>query len=237
MARGNSCKQDRTGHHSLRARPLINKARSVSNVSIRSASPVSTVRGAKSGILKRHHSGSSTKGSHKHGKIDRQKCSDLLSEVQTEMEREADEQLARATARFQAEKALDAERLQQMITEKDCLLAKNLQAEGEVSRLKQELEAQAQATQDQVSWSEIQSALYQAHSQLVSAATGLWSSIEAIQNRQLATFLPGSGTMDFNWPSLSGTSNLTGFDNLPSSYNSQFSQQDQQAINQAVPPN
>ncbi|KAJ5267846.1 hypothetical protein N7478_010654 [Penicillium angulare] len=237
MARGNSHKRDQNGHHSQRVRPVMTKARSVSNVSIRSASPVSTVRGAKSGILKRHHSGSSAKDSRKHGKIDRQKCSDLLSEVQTEMEREADEQLARATSRFQEEKAQNVKMMEQIIAEKDSLSAKNFQAEGEVSRLKQELEAQALATQGQVSWNEIQSALYQAHSQLVSAATGLWSSIEAIQNRQLATFLPGSGTMDFNWPSLSGTSNLTGFDHLPSSYNSQYSQQDQQAINQAVPPN
>ncbi|KAJ5101044.1 hypothetical protein N7456_007096 [Penicillium angulare] len=236
MARGNSCKQDRASHHSLRARPLINKARSVSNVSIRSESPVSTVRGAKSSILKRHHSGSSAKGSRKNGKIDRQKCSDLLSEAQTEMEREADEQLARAMAHFQAEKAQDAERLQQMIAEKDCLLAKNSQAECEVSRLKQELKTQAQATKDQVSWSEIQPTLYQAHSQLVSAATELWSSIETIQNRHLATFLPGSGTMDFNWPILSGASNLTEFDHLSSLYNSQFNQEDQQAINHAGSP-
>ncbi|KAJ5288130.1 hypothetical protein N7478_003816 [Penicillium angulare] len=219
MARGNSCKQDRNGHHSQRVKPVITKARSVSDVSIRSASPVSTVRGAKSGILKRHHSGSSAKDPRKHGKIDRQKCSDLLSEVQTEMEKEADEQLARATSRFQAEKAKDVKIMEQIIVEKDSLSAKNLQAEGEISRLKQELEAQAQATQK------------------LTATTALWNSIEAIQNRQLPTFLPGSGTMDLNWPSLSGASNLTGFDNLPSFYNSQFSQQDQQAINQAGPPN
>ncbi|KAJ5100835.1 hypothetical protein N7456_006887 [Penicillium angulare] len=237
MARGNSYKRDQIGHQSQRARPVITKARSVSNVSIRSASPVSTVRGAKSGILKRHHSGSSAKDSRKHGKIDRQKCFDLLSEVQIEMEREADEQLARATSRFQEEKAQNVKMMEQIIAEKDSLSATNFRAEGEVARLKQELEAQALATQGQVSWSEIQSALYQAHSQLVSAATGLWSSIEAIQNRQLATFLPGSGTMDFNWPSPSGTSNFTGLDHLPSSYNTQSSQQDQQAINPALRPN
>ncbi|KAJ5267230.1 hypothetical protein N7478_010038 [Penicillium angulare] len=193
MTRGNSCKQDRNGHHSQR--------------------------------------GFSAKGSRKYGKIDRQKCSDLLSEVQTEMEREADEQLARATARFQAEKAQDVKTMEQIIAEKDSLSAKNLQAEGEVSRLKQELEAQALATQGQVSWSEIQSALYQAHSQLVSAATGLWSSIEAIQNRQLATFLPGSSAMDCNWLNPGGTSNLTGSDTFASLYNSQAAQQDEQAIN------
>ncbi|KAJ5292069.1 hypothetical protein N7478_001379 [Penicillium angulare] len=231
MTRGNSCKQDRNGHHSQRVRPAITKARSVSNVSIRSASPVSTVRGAKSRILKRHHSGSSAKDSRKHGKIDRQKCSDLLSEVQTEMEREADEQLARATSRFQAEKAQDVKTMEQIIAEKDSLSAKNIQAEGEVSRLKQELEAQALATQGQLSWSEIQSALYQAHSQLTAAATGFWNSIEAIQNRQLATFLPGSSAMDCNWLDLGGTSNLTGSDTFASLYNSQAAQQDEQAIN------
>ncbi|KAJ5267804.1 hypothetical protein N7478_010612 [Penicillium angulare] len=147
------------------------------------------------------------------------------------MEREADEQLARATSRFQAEKAQDVKIMEQIIAEKDSLSAKNLQAEGEVSHLKQELEAQALATQGQVSWSEIQSTLYQAHSQLVSTATGLWSSIEAIQNRQLATFLPGSSAMDCNWLNLGGTPNLTGSDTFASLYNSQAAQQDEQAIN------
>ncbi|KAJ5720316.1 uncharacterized protein N7483_008250 [Penicillium malachiteum] len=165
-------------------------------------------------------------GSRKDDKIDPQNCSDLLSELQTEMEKEADEHLSRTKARFQAEKAKDAKRLEQMTIEKDSLQTKNLPAESEISRLKQELEAKALATQDQVGWREIQPALYQAHRQLVSAATGLWNSIEAIQNRQLATFLPGSGAMDCNWPSLSGASNLTGFDTFPALYNSQTTQQD-----------
>ena len=171
--------------------------------------------------------------SRKDGKIDRQKCFDLLSEVQSEMEREADEHLARIKTRFQTEQAQGARRLEQLTAEKDSLLARNSQAEGEISRLKQELEAQALAAQGQVGWSEIQPALYQAHGQLVSAATGLWNFIEAIQNRQLATFLPGSGAMDYNWPSLGGTSNITGSDTFASLYSSQAAQQDQQTTSQA----
>ena len=96
--------------------------------------------------------------SRKDRKIDRQKCFDLLSKMQTEMERESDERVARIKTLFQAEQAQGAKRLDQLTAEKHSLLARNLQAEGEASRLKQELEAQALAVQDQVGWSEIQPA-------------------------------------------------------------------------------
>jgi hypothetical protein len=54
--------------------------------------------------------------------------------------------------------------------------------------------------QGQVAWNDIQPALYQAHDDLVSAATQFRRSVEAIQNRQLATYLPGSGVVHGTWP-------------------------------------
>jgi hypothetical protein len=54
--------------------------------------------------------------------------------------------------------------------------------------------------QGQVAWNDIQPALYQAHGDLVSAATQFWRSVEAIQNRELATYLPGSGVVHGMWP-------------------------------------
>jgi hypothetical protein len=50
-----------------------------------------------------------------------------------------------------------------------------------------------------VAWNDIQPALYQAHGDLVAAATQFWRNVEAIHNRQLATYLPGPGVVDAAW--------------------------------------
>lgn len=65
-------------------------------------------------------------GLRKGEKTDRQKYSDLLSERQSKMQEEADENLSKV-------KAQDAKRRDFTIAKKNSPLAKNLQAEGDIS--------------------------------------------------------------------------------------------------------
>ena len=68
----------------------------------------------------------------------------------------------------------------------------------EAGQLQQQLESFNSTMQGQVAWNDIQPALYQAHSDLVSPATQFWRSVEAFQNRELATY--GSGVVHAAWP-------------------------------------
>lgn len=92
-----------------------------------------------------------------------QRCFDLLSEVQREIKKEADDRIFRLESRLRAEKAQETESLQQILAEKETLLPDHQRAESEVSCLNQELEARNMVTQDQVAWNEIQPVFYEAH--------------------------------------------------------------------------
>ncbi|KAJ5300115.1 hypothetical protein PENANT_c107G02717 [Penicillium antarcticum] len=85
----------------------------------------------------------------------------------------------------------------------------------EICQLQQQLESTNTALQDQVPWNDIQLVLDQAHAELVSATTRFWSTIDAFQNRRLASYLPGSGMIQAEWPDQGGAGTL-GHDMLPS---------------------
>jgi hypothetical protein len=98
------------------------------------------------------------------------------------------------------EKAEEMAKLKKALAENEKLSCEAKKLHGEAGQLQQQLESFNSTMQGQVAWNDIQPALYQAHSDLVSAATQFWRSVEAIQNRQLATYLPGSGVVHGAWP-------------------------------------
>jgi hypothetical protein len=77
--------------------------------------------------------------------------------------------------------------------------SQNLQIEA--SQLQQRFRSFNSTMYSQVAWNSIQAALYQAHGDLVVAATQFWRNVEAIQNRDLAAYLLGSGVVQGAWPS------------------------------------
>ncbi|OKP14898.1 hypothetical protein PENSUB_5156 [Penicillium subrubescens] len=101
---------------------------------------------------------------------------------------------------LQMEKAEEMAKLKKVLVENEKVLGEAKELQMEISQLQQQLESFNSTMQGQVAWNDIQPALYQAHGDLVSAATQFWRSVEAIQNRELATYLPGSGVVYGAWP-------------------------------------
>jgi hypothetical protein len=101
---------------------------------------------------------------------------------------------------LQTEKAEEVAKLKKVLAENEKLSGEARKLQIEAGQLQQQLESFNSTMQGQVPWSDIQPALYQAHSDLVAAATQFWRNVEAVQNRQLATFLPGSGVIHGAWP-------------------------------------
>ncbi|KAJ5483821.1 hypothetical protein N7539_006021 [Penicillium diatomitis] len=101
---------------------------------------------------------------------------------------------------LQMEKAEEMAKLTKVLAENEKLSCEAKKLHMEAGQLQQQLESFNSTMQGQVAWNDIQPALYQAHGELVSAATQFWRSVEAIQNRELATYLPGSGVVHGMWP-------------------------------------
>jgi chromosome segregation ATPase len=101
---------------------------------------------------------------------------------------------------LQMEKAEEMAKLRKVLAENEKVSGEAKKLQMEVGQLQQQLESFNSTMQGQVAWNDIQPALYQAHGDLVSAATQFWRSVEAIQNQQLATYLPGSGVVHGAWP-------------------------------------
>lgn len=70
--------------------------------------------------------------------------------------------------------------------------------------MQQQLESTNAALQDQVPWNDIQLVLDQAHGDLVSTTTRFWNMVDALQNRRLESYLPGSGVIHADWPEQGG---------------------------------
>ncbi|KAJ5982153.1 hypothetical protein N7451_012253 [Penicillium sp. IBT 35674x] len=68
--------------------------------------------------------------------------------------------------------------------------------------------------QDSVPRNDIQLSLHQTHGELVSATTRFWNVINALQNRRLASSLPGSGVIHGNWMEQGGPLEALGYDAL-----------------------
>jgi hypothetical protein len=76
---------------------------------------------------------------------------------------------------------------------KDEAMRKCQDLEDEARRLQQEIEVKAVKSQQQITWSDIQPMLQQTHVSLLSAAHGVWSTMGDLENKRLASFLPGPG--------------------------------------------
>ena len=123
--------------------------------------------------------------------------------------------LSQLLDQLKAEKAQKSSELQIAVTARDTALAEQQKLQREICQLQQQLESTNTALQDQVPWNDIQLVLDQAHAELVSATTRFWSTIDAFQNRRLASYLPGSGMIQAEWPDQGGAVTL-GHDMLPS---------------------
>jgi hypothetical protein len=94
--------------------------------------------------------------------------------------------------------------LQLALTARDAALAESQRVVQEVSKLQQQLESINAALQDQVPWNDVQLLLNQAHGDMVSTTTQFWKTVDALQNKRLASYLPGSGVIHTDWPEQKG---------------------------------
>ena len=137
-----------------------------------------------------------------------------FQEVLEERDRENND-FTQVLDQLKAEKAQKSSELQIAVTARDTALAEHQKPQREICQLQQQLESTNTALQDQVPWNDIQLVLHQAHAELVSTTTRLWSTVDAFQNRRLASYLPGSGMIQAEWPDQGGAGPL-GHDMLPS---------------------
>ncbi|KAJ5778427.1 hypothetical protein N7520_001673 [Penicillium odoratum] len=117
--------------------------------------------------------------------------------------------------KMRAEKAEESSKLQQAFALKEAALAENQRLQNEIRQFQQQVESLTASTQDNVPWNEIQLVLHQTHGELVSATTRYWNAIESLQNRRLASYLPGSGVIHGNWTEQYSPLGSLGHDTLP----------------------
>ena len=163
-----------------------------------------------------------TKSARKKGhEATHRKCLDVMDQVQQEFELalgEIAEERAhdsQSMQRLHAEKAHEASKLQQAITAKEKALVENERLVKELSQIQQQQESANAAMEDQISWHDIQPVLHQTHGELVSATTRFWNTIDAIQNRRLVPYFPGSGVIHGSWPEQDGPLGTLGHNALP----------------------
>ncbi|OGE46839.1 hypothetical protein PENARI_c101G07936 [Penicillium arizonense] len=157
----------------------------------------------------------------KNDKATHRKCLRVMSNIEEEFQDVLEERdgenhdLSQLLDQLEADKAQKSSELQIAVTARDAALAEQQKLQRENCQLQQQLESTNTALQDQVPWNDIQLVLDQAHAELVSATTRFWSTIDAFQNRRLASYLPGSGMIQAEWPDQGGAVTL-GHDMLPS---------------------
>jgi hypothetical protein len=135
---------------------------------------------------------------------------------------------------LEAEKVEENSKLQLALTARDTALAESQQVVQEVCELQQQLESTNAALQEQVPWNDIQLVLDQAHGDLVSTTTRFWNTVDALQNKRLASYLPGSGVIRTHWPEQGGVA--TQGDDFPFNFSEStvplLDQQEPSATNQ-----
>ncbi|OGE46937.1 hypothetical protein PENARI_c086G05527 [Penicillium arizonense] len=157
----------------------------------------------------------------KNDKATHRKCLRVMSNIEEEFQEVLGERdgenhgLSQLLDQIKAEKAQKSSELQIAVTARVTALAEHQKLQRGICQLQQQLESTNTALQDQVPWNDIQLVLDQAHAELVSATTRFWSAIDALQNRRLASYLPGSGMIQEEWPDQGGAGTL-GHDMLPS---------------------
>ncbi|KAJ5117579.1 hypothetical protein N7448_011211 [Penicillium atrosanguineum] len=117
--------------------------------------------------------------------------------------------------KLRAEKARETSKLQEAITVRETAVAENERLQRELCQLQQQVETSNATMQDQVSWNDVQLVLHQTHGELVSATTQFWNTIEAFQNRRLASYLPGSGVIHGDWTEQCGPVGILSHSDLP----------------------
>ncbi|CAP99998.1 hypothetical protein PCH_Pc22g27100 [Penicillium rubens Wisconsin 54-1255] len=138
------------------------------------------------------------------------KCLQMMSIVEEEIQKAQEEReeerhkLCQLLEQLQAEKADETSKLQLAIAARDAALADGQRVRQEICELQQQLESTNAALQDQVPWNDIQLGLDQARGDMVSTTTRFWNTIDALQNRRLASYLPGSGVIHADCAEQSG---------------------------------
>ncbi|CAG8193639.1 unnamed protein product [Penicillium nalgiovense] len=176
----------------------------------------------------------------KHDKVSHRKFLQMMSIVEEEIQKAQEEseedrhKLCQLLEQLEAEKADETSKLQLAIAARDAALADGQRVRHEICELQQQLESTNAALQDQVPWYDIQLVLDQAHGDMVSTTTRFWNTIDALQNRQLASYLPGSGVIHADWAEQSGpaTQDHNGVLTLSESNAPLPSQQELSATNQ-----
>ncbi|CAP79285.1 hypothetical protein EN45_041850 [Penicillium chrysogenum] len=145
-----------------------------------------------------------------HDKATHRKCLQVMSIVEEEIQKAQEEREeerdkhCQLLEQLEAEKADETSKLQLVIAARDVALADNQRVGHEICELQQQLESTNAALQDQVPWNDIQLVLDQAHGDMLSTTTRFWNTIDALQNRRLASYLPGSGVIHADWAEQSG---------------------------------
>ncbi|KAJ5033169.1 hypothetical protein NUH16_003085 [Penicillium rubens] len=202
--------REQAGHRSdevqLRAAPSCYSVRSTASRSKDDRNPLKPVTRSQ-----KHTASSVTrKPRPKHDKATHEKCLQMMSNIEEDIQKaqeERDEERRKHCQlldQLEAEKAEQTSKVQLAITARDVALAESQRIGREVCEFQQQLECTNAALQDQVPWNDIQLVLDQAHGDLVSATTRFWNTVDALQNKRLASYLPSSGVIHADWPEQGG---------------------------------
>ncbi|CAG8231954.1 unnamed protein product [Penicillium salamii] len=210
MAKNHKPSGEQTGHRSdevqLRAAPSCYSVRSTASRSKDERNPLKPVTRSH----KYRASSTTRKPRPKHEKVTHRKCLQMMSNIEEEIQKaqeKKDEERnkhCQLLEQLEAEKAEENSKLQLVITARDAALAESQRVVREVCELQQQLESTNAALQDQVPWNDIQLVLDQAHGDLVSTTTRFWNTVDALQNKRLASYFPGSGVINADWPEQGG---------------------------------
>ncbi|CAG8095045.1 unnamed protein product [Penicillium salamii] len=134
----------------------------------------------------------------------------MMSNIEEEIQKAQEERDEERRKHFQlldqleAEKVEENSKLQLALTARDAALSESQMVGREIGKLQQQLKSTNAALEDQVPWNDIQLVLDQAHGDLVSTTTRFWNTVDALQNKRLASYLPGSGFIHADWPEQGG---------------------------------
>ncbi|CAG7947703.1 unnamed protein product [Penicillium salamii] len=146
----------------------------------------------------------------KHDKATHERCLQMMSNIEEEIHKAQEERNeerrkhCQLLDQLEAEKVEENSKLQLALTARDAALAENQRVLRQVYELQQQLESTNAALQDQVPWNDIQLVLDQAHGDLVSTTIRFWNTVDALQNKRLASYLPGSAVIHADWPEQGG---------------------------------
>ncbi|KAJ6134755.1 hypothetical protein N7523_001077 [Penicillium sp. IBT 18751x] len=135
------------------------------------------------------------------------KCLDMMDKLEKDLQLAFAEKYneraygSQLLEQLRAEKARETSKLQEAITVRETAVAENERLQRELCQLQHQ--------------NDVQLVLHQTHSELVSATTRFWNTIEAFQNRRLASYLPGSGVIHGDWTEQGGPLGTLSHSDLP----------------------